>query len=111
MIVLLPDIINILQGLFGDSNVDLVKRRYINNVIPQIINKIYPQVRQNTESTIALVIDEYEKMLDDKIESIKNNLTEAHNKKNKKVEDYENYKKIITEDIDTVKKVLSELGE
>lgn len=111
VIVLLPDIINILQGLFGDSNVDLVKRRYINNVIPQIINKIYPQVRQNTESTIALVIDEYEKMLDDKIESIKNNLTEAHNKKNKKVEDYENYKKIITEDIDTVKKVLSELGE
>lgn len=111
VIVLLPDIINILQGLFGDSNVDLVKRRYINNVIPQIINKIYPQVRQNTESTIALVIDEYEKMLDDKIESIKNNLTEAHNKKNKKVEDYENYKKIITEDINTVKKVLSELGE
>lgn len=111
VIILAPDIINLLQGVFGESNIDLAKRRYINNVVPQIINKVYTQIRQNVETTIALVIDEYEKMLSDKIDSIKNNIIEAQNKKNIKIEDYENYKKVISEDLVAVKKILSELGD
>lgn len=110
VIILLPDIINLLHGMFGESDTELARRRFVNNVVPQIINKIYPQVKQNVENTTKLVLDEYEKMLNEKIESIKNNITEAQNKKNQKTEDFEKYKETISNDIENVKKLIVELG-
>ncbi len=108
IIILLPDVITLLQGIFGESDADVTRRRYVNNIVPQIINKIYPQVKQNIETTTKLVLEEYEKKLNEKIESIKNNITEAQNKKNKKIEDFDNYKTIITDDIETAKKIIAE---
>lgn len=110
VIILLPDIINLLHGMFGESDTELARRRFVNNVVPQIVNKIYPQVKQNVENTTKLVLDEYEKMLNEKIESIKNNITEAQNKKNQKTEDFEKYKVTISNDIENVKKLIVELG-
>lgn len=108
VIILLPDIINLLHGMFGESDTELARRRFVNNVVPQIVNKIYPQVKQNVENTTKLVLDEYEKMLNEKIESIKNNITEAQNKKNQKTEDFEKYKVTISNDIENVKKLIVE---
>lgn len=110
VIILLPDIINLLHGMFGESDTELARRRFVNSVVPQIVNKIYPQVKQNVENTTKLVLDEYEKMLNEKIESIKSNITEAQNKKNQKTEDFEKYKVTIFNDIENVKKLIVELG-
>lgn len=109
IIILLPDVITLLQGIFGESDIELTRRKFVNNVVPQIINKTYPQVKQNVEMTTKLVLDEYEKMLNEKIESIKNNITEAQNKKNKKIEDFEKYKTIISEDIEITKKLVAKI--
>ena len=103
VIILLPDIINLLQGMFGESDNQLAKRRYINNVVPQIMNKMYPQIKQNVETTTKIVLDEYEKLLTEKIESIKKSITDAQNKKEQKVQEFEQYKSIIYGDIVTVK--------
>ncbi|MCR5836999.1 MAG: dynamin family protein [Lachnospiraceae bacterium] len=110
VIILLPDIINLLQGIFGESDTELAKRRFVNNVVPQIINKIYPQVKDNVESTTKLVLEEYEKMLNGKIETLKSNLTEAQNKKIRKTEDFEKYKDTISDDIEIARKLIFELG-
>lgn len=109
VIILLPDIINLLQGMFGESDNQLAKRRYINNVVPQIMNKMYPQIKQNVETTTKIVLDEYEKLLTEKIESIKKSITDAQNKKEQKVKEFEQYKSIIYGDIVTVKKLIEEL--
>jgi len=110
VIILLPDVVNLLRGMFGESDNEVAKRRYINNVVPQIINKIYPQVKQNVQMTTEHVLNEYEKMLKEKIESIKNNMIEAQNKKKQKIEDFEFYKTQISEDLETINKLISELG-
>ena len=110
VIILLPDIISLLQGMFGESNNQLAKRRYINNVVPQIMNKMYPQIKQNVETTTKIVLDEYEKLLTEKIENIKKNIIEAQNKKVQKVQEFEQYKSIIFEDIVTIKELIGELG-
>lgn len=109
VIILLPDIVKLFHSMFGENNTELAKRRFVNNVVPQIINKIYPQVRQNVETTTRLVLDEYKRMISEKIETIKNNITEAQNKKNQKIEDFEKYKETISDDFDAVKKLLVEL--
>ena len=110
VIILLPDLISLLHGIFGESDTELAKRRFVNNVVPQIINKIYPQVKQNVENTTQIVLEEYENMLNEKIEMIKKNLIEAQNKKSKKTEDFEKYKITITDDIETLRKLIEGLG-
>lgn len=109
VIILLPDIVNFLKGLFGESNEALAKRRFINNVIPQIINKMYPQIMQNIETTTNMVLDEYEKLTAEKIDSIKKNMAEAQNKRQQKIQDFEEYKATIVDDISQVKKLMKEL--
>lgn len=110
IIILLPDIVNLLNGMFGESDNQLAKRRYINNVIPQIINKMYPQIKQNVENTTKIVLDEYEKLLTEKIEGIKKSITDAQNKKKQKLLEFEEYKTIIAEDIAMIKNMIGELG-
>ena len=96
--------------MFGESDNQLAKRRYINNVIPQIINKMYPQIKQNVENTTKIVLDEYEKLLTEKIEGIKKSITDAQNKKKQKLLEFEEYKTIIAEDIAMIKNMIGELG-
>ena len=110
IIILLPDIINLLNGMFGESDNQLAKRRYINNVVPQIINKLYPQVKQNVENTTKIVLDEYKKLLTEKLESIKKNITDAQNKKEQKIHEFEEYKNIIAEDIAMIKSMVEKIG-
>ena len=110
IIILLPDVVNLLQGMFGETDAELAKRRYINNVVPQIMNKMYPQIKQNVEATTKMVLDEYEKLLTEKLEGIKTNIKEAHQKKEEKVQEYEQYKVNISNDIVAIKNMINELG-
>lgn len=109
-IILLPDVINLLQKMFGESDAEATKHRFVNNVVPQIMNKMYPQIRQNVEATTKMVLDEYEKLLADKLESIKTNIADAQNKKEKKIQEFEQYKRNIVDDITVVKHMIDELG-
>ena len=109
-IILAPDIAKLLKGVFGDSDIDLVKRKFVNNIIPQIMNKVYPFVKENIEKTTAAVLDEYETSLREKIDSIMGNIIEVNNKKQNKVEEYETYKNVISEDLVEIKNIFSKLG-
>lgn len=111
VIILLPDIVTFLKGVFAESKIDEAKRKFINYVVPQIINKIYPQIKQNIEMTINHILNEYQKMLNEKIEMIKNNIIEAQNKKQSKEEEFEQYKITISNDIANIKKLINKLGE
>lgn len=106
VIILLPDVINLLQGVFGESDSDVAKRRFINNVVPQIISKMYPQIKQNVEETTKAVLDEYERLLTGKLDGIKQNIVDAQNKKEEKIQEFDLYKTTIDEDIVVVRNLL-----
>lgn len=108
-VILLPDILTLFQSIFGESEAEVVERRFRNVIVPQILNKIYPQVKQNVELTINVVLEEYEKILNDKLITIKNNITKACNNKQQKIEEFERYKMIISDDIRNVERMLIEL--
>lgn len=108
-IILLPDILTLFQSIFGESEAEVVERRFRNVIVPQILNKIYPQVKQNVELTINVVLEEYEKILNDKLITIKNNIIKACNNKQQKIEEFERYKMIISDDIRNVERMLIEL--
>lgn len=110
IIILLPDLVNLLQGMFGETDVELAKRRFINNVVPQIMNKMYPQIKQNVETTTKMVLDEYENLLTEKLEGIKASIKDAQQKKEEKVQEYEQYKVNIVNDITLIKNMINELG-
>ena len=61
--------------------------------------------------TINHILNEYQKMLNEKIEMIKNNIIEAQNKKQSKEEEFEQYKITISNDIANIKKLINKLGE
>jgi hypothetical protein len=105
IIVILPDIIGLLRGIFGESEVDVAKRKFVNNVIPQIAQKLYPMVEQNVKNTTNIVLEEYQKMLNEKIEQIKKNLSEAEAKKNQKTEEFERYKCTLSSDLEHIKEL------
>ena len=109
IIIILPDIIGLLRGIFGENESDAAKRKFINNVIPQITQKLYPMVQQNVTNTTNIVLEEYQKMLNEKIEQIKKNLSEAEAKKNQKTEDFEQYKTTLKTDIEQINTLVEEM--
>lgn len=110
IIILLPDIVSLLHGVFGDSDFDIAKRRFINNVVPQICNRIYPQVKQNIDNSTNQVVGEYKKLLDEKIELLKTNVVAAESKKKEKESEFDSYKQNISADLAHIQKMIQELG-
>lgn len=110
VIILLPDIITLLQRAFGESDSSQLKRRFINNMVPQICNKLYPQVRQNIEFSTQQVLTEYQAMLDEKLAQMKAGIAAAEAKKNEKKDAFENYRRQLDEDIALVQKLNQQMG-
>lgn len=109
IIILLPDIIHLLEGLFAEKDEDIVKRNFINNVIPQICNKLYPQIRTNIETSTREVQAAYKSMLDEKLEQLQNSIASIKEQKAQKVETFAAYQGYITEDIAAIQKMLQQL--
>lgn len=110
VIILLPDIVTLLKGLFGESSSERVKREFINRVVPQICNKLYPQIRQSIESSTQQILTEYHGILDEKLDQIKATIAQAEAKRKQKVESFEAYKKHIDEDLTAVQALIQQMG-
>lgn len=108
VIILLPDILSLLQGIFGESSSDQLKHRFINNVVPQICNKLYPQIRQNIETSTQQVLREYQARLVEKLVQMKASIAAAEAQKKEKEDTFETYKRYLDEDIVLVRKLLQE---
>lgn len=84
VIVLLPDILTLLNGIFWESSAEQVQRRFTNNVVPQSCNKMYPQIRQNIMDSTLDVLDEYKNLLDHKLAELKAGIRTAEARKKEK---------------------------
>lgn len=109
IIILLPDIIPFLKGLFGESDSDLLKRRFKNNMLPQICQKLRPQVRQSVEANIQKVLDEFQTLMDEKLKQIKASIAMAEAKKKERKESFETYRKHLDEDISLIQQFIQQM--
>ena len=110
IIILLPDIITLLKGMFGESDSERVKHRFINNVLPQICNKLYPQVRSSIEASTQQVLAEYQSLMGEKLEQFKASIAAAEAKKKEREDTFESYKKHLDEDTATVQDLIRKMG-
>ena len=88
---------------------EVAKRRFVNNVIPQVMNKIYPEIKSNVESSAATILNEYECALTEKLDVLKSNIIDAEKKKKEKTEHFATYKKNITDDVSWLDDIIKEL--
>lgn len=109
IIILLPDIIRLLEGLFAEKDEDIIKRDFINNVIPQICNKLYPQIRTSIETSSQEVLNAYQSMLDEKMAQLQDSIASVKEQKAQKAETFAAYQEYITEDIAAIQEILQQL--
>lgn len=110
VIVLLPDIVDLAKKFFGESDQDKLKRRFITNVIPQICNKIHPQVQENIEVTTQQVLSKYQDMLEEKLKQIQAGIEAAEARKREKTDAFEIYKHNLNEDLDLIQNLIQQMG-
>ena len=78
-------------------------------MIPQICNKLYPQIRTNIETSTREVQAAYKSMLDEKLEQLQNSIASIKEQKAQKVETFAAYQGYIAEDIAAIQKMLQQL--
>ena len=109
IVILAPDIISFVQRILGGSDEERTNRLFINNVVPQICNKLFPQIRESVGTSAEAILTEYEARLNEKIEIIKENLVVAEKKRAEKKEHFDWYTRTIEEDIAQTEKLMRQL--
>ncbi|MFG5919740.1 dynamin family protein [Sneathia vaginalis] len=109
VIIFLPEIINFVGTLFGEKKEDQIKNKFTNTIVPQILSKIRGQIEENVMNTNMQIINEYEKMMNEKIEIIKNSIIELKDKKEEKIGEFKDNQKKLEEEILNIQKNLKEV--
>lgn len=99
IIVLLPEILAGLKGLFGESNHSKLIKQYEETIIPQFTNSLWPTIKESFENNIETMITIFETEMGNTIDSITQLIDDAKNKKAKSEEEYEVFKQMIDKDI------------
>lgn len=109
VVILAPEIISVVSSLFSESDSEQTKRLFINNSIPQICNRLYPEIAQSLEVSGLAVLEVYKNQLNEKLTIINQTIIEAEAKKKEAIESYYQYRKMLDEDISSIEKELSNL--
>ena len=106
IIVLLPNIMSLLNEIFGESDRDKVKKAFLNNIIPQITERLYPEVEKVVESTQTALLDNLEEEVNIKLNGIGEALAETQGRKTAKETEYRESK----EYFETSRKALNDIA-
>lgn len=111
IIVLLPEILTGLKSLFGESNHSKLVKQYEETVIPQVINSLWPSIKESFENNIEIMMDIFEKEMDSSINSITQLIEDAKSKKLNSEEEYNGFMNMLKEDIKSIENLLEEYNE
>lgn len=111
VIVFLPDIISLLGKLLGESELDHVKHNFENNVVPQICNKLFSQVRTGLESTTKRVLNEYKVELERQLEALQDSVEKAKQDRQHRETDYKQKNEMLEQDIGTLQALMKKVEE
>lgn len=111
IIILLPDIIAILSRIFGESQHDKIKKVFINNLVPQIVERMYPPIEGLVEKTQCALLDALETEVNERIDGINETLAALQKKKEATDSEYDNHKALIKTSLAQLKEIIHETEE
>lgn len=111
IIVFLPEIVNLVKSIFGESAEDKVKRQLRTVVIPQICNKMREPVSICVEESYNTLLNELQESVLDKLNSIDNQLQNAKSQKENIEKQFQVYTETLKKDIDILDEIINEYRE
>ncbi|WP_164726434.1 dynamin family protein [Veillonella sp. VA139] len=103
LIVFLPDIINLVRGLFSESKEDKAANAIRKDVIPQVVSKLNTELDAPLQEVEAQMIDGVVATIQELIDTENKALEVAKAQLNNELEKHSHFLKGIQEDIDFVK--------
>ena len=100
-----------LGKLLGESELDHVKHNFENNVVPQICNKLFSQVRTGLESTTKRVLNEYKVELERQLEALQDSVEKAKQDRQHRETDYKQKNEMLEQDIGTLQALMKKVEE
>lgn len=105
LIVFLPDIINLVRGLFSESKEEKAANAIRTNVIPQVVSKLNTELDAPLQEVEAQMIDGVVTTIQELIDTENKALEVAKAQLNNELEKHSHFLKGIQEDINLVKEV------
>ena len=109
IVILLPEIVAGLKSLFGESNHSKIRKQYEAEIIPQVINSLWPTVKDGMQDNVDAIISMFEEEMDNSMDSISQLINDAKNKKNLSEEEYQAFCSMLEKDIAEINQLLEEL--
>lgn len=108
IIILLPDIVAGLKNLFGESNHSKIVKQYEAEIIPRIVNALWPAIKESYTENIETMIALFEEEMENSLSSISKIIEEAQDKKQQSIEKYNEFKNSMKDDVTTLENLMEE---
>ncbi len=109
VVILLPEIVAGLKSLFGESNHSKIRKQYEAEIIPQVINSLWPTVREGIQTNVDTIISLFKEEMENNMASISQLVKDAQNKKNQSEEEYQAFCEMLEKDIAGINQLLEDL--
>ncbi len=109
-LVILPDIIDGLKALFGESEYDKVRKNLVSCVYPQITERMHSMVQQCVEESYTALLDHIENEFNEKTAQLTGEMENMKAVRSDETEKYELYVEKLKTDIMALDELISELN-
>ena len=99
VIVFLPDILGVMQSIFGETKEETIKKMIERKVIPQIIDNLRPHIEKTAENLEDETVDKLEQQYKNKIQNENMALEQLRKEKNRQQENISRQKQRLIEEI------------
>ena len=110
IIIFLPDIVKLCKSLFGETKQEKAKHQFEAAVIPQITEKLYPQVQEAVHANAQTLLENTQAWIEEKINAVNRTLFGAQEKKAASVAAYEQYLAQLAQDIEQLEFITQNIG-
>lgn len=107
IIIVLPDIFQLLGKLFGESDREKIIRQYNNSIIPQVTNKLFDPIMNAVNESCHTILDNMQSAIESSMDSINSLLKEASEKRVAVIDEYDAFMKEIDKDITELNQMLN----
>lgn len=115
LIILGPDLINMVSSLFGPSQREKLSKQIETQVIPKIVNDLRPKISENLKQSQSEMSDEIEKDLQDKLDNINDAIKQLKQEKTNKQLDIKQKQEKLEKGIgvieNSIQKIEAAMGE
>ena len=99
IIILLPTIVSLCKTLFGKNEHDRLKEIFVNNIIPQITQKLFDPLDKAVRTSQKTLLERLESLMSEKLNAVEESLQQAQARRDGQIQDFESQKKQLSTEI------------